>query len=383
MGAKRILIVSDDDAVREALGGTLAACGYEVDGVHDLAGFEPAVGTRFDALVMDRESFLEAQGDDRLSRLAQGVAFVPVLVTTPASLDLPDAIALVHRGAFSVLPLPLEPARVTLLLEQAVRHAELAERNAELQRGIEVNERLAMIGKLAAGVAHELNNPLDGVLRFVNLAVDSLPKDAPQIPYLLESRRGLRRMADIVRDLLQFSRHAAVESNDEDGERMARDAVAQSLPKEAQPEFRIDFAFPLEGVALPRAMFQVLANLAKNAFDAMPAGGRLSVAAHVGGGRVHVTVGDDGCGIPEEIQDRVFEPFFTTKDVGRGTGLGLPICRRIVERLGGTMEIESEPGHGTTVSVDLPLRRRANAAAARRQNEFLEAAHAPRAAHRE
>src|SRR5207249_420835 len=110
---------------------------------------------------------------------------------------------------------------------------------------------LAMIGKLAAGVAHELNNPLDGVLRYVNLAVDGLPKESPEIPYLIEARRGLRRMADIVRDLLQFSRNANVDAHEEDAERLARDAVTQVVSSVQRRTIETSFEFPPVPVALP------------------------------------------------------------------------------------------------------------------------------------
>ena len=114
-------------------------------------------------------------------------------------------------------------------------------------------------------------------------------------------------------------------------------------------------------------MFQVFGNLARNAVDAMPKGGVLRVATRVSDGRVRIEVSDTGTGIPEEIRDRIFEPFFTTKEVGSGTGLGLPICLRIVERLGGTLAVTSEVDAGTVVSMELPARRvpgRARAAAA-------------------
>jgi signal transduction histidine kinase len=280
----------------------------------------------------------------------------PCLVTLrDASVD--DAVNLMRRGAFSVVSLPVDPEKFAFQVEQALRHRELCEKNASLEKSLETHERLAMIGKLAAGVAHELNNPLDGVLRFVNLTIDGLPKDSQQIPYLLEARRGLRRMADIVRDLLQFSRNANVDATHEDAERLARDAVAQVVAGVQHRKVETTFDFPPVGVPLPRGMFQVFGNLAKNASDAMPQGGTLSCAARIANGRVLIRVTDTGTGIPEEIRDRVFEPFFTTKEVGKGTGLGLPICQRIVERLGGTLTIESEVGRGTTVIVDLPTRR--------------------------
>jgi signal transduction histidine kinase len=286
---------------------------------------------------------------------------VPCLVVLHDA-TIEETVCWMRRGAHAVIALPLQRETFGLHLAQAIEHRELSIRNAELERSLEANERLAMIGKLAAGVAHELNNPLDGVLRYVNLAVDKLPRESPQVTYLLEARRGLRRMADIVRDLLQFSRNANVESADEDAARLARDAVEQVVGTHGR-DLHIEtvFEFPDAGVHLPRGMFQVFGNLARNAIDAMPKGGVLRVSATLSNGRVRIDVADTGTGIPDEIRARIFEPFFTTKEVGRGTGLGLPICQRIVERLGGTLSLDSEVGVGTTVRIDLPARRAATA----------------------
>ena len=358
MNAKRVLIVCADPGERAEIASVLASAGYDARLAETLREVLRGGTADTHAVVLDREAYLAGDADGSVEELAGAHADVPFLVTTHDAGDVADAVELMRRGAFTVIPLPVDGPRLAVQIEQALRHRDLALRNAELQRSLDVHERLAMIGKLAAGVAHELNNPLDGVLRFVNLASSSLPGDAPQQPFLHEAKRGLRRMADIVRDLLQFSRNASIEIADEDGERLARDAVAQMIAQAADRRIETSFEFPGGGIALPRAMFQVIANVAKNAIDAMPSGGKLRVAARIEDGRLRLRVSDTGAGIPEEIRERVFEPFFTTKEVGRGTGLGLPICQRIVERLGGHLAISSEPGMGTTVEVDLPLRRR-------------------------
>jgi signal transduction histidine kinase len=351
----RVLVVARDPRERESLLSALAAAGHEAIGGETLDDGLSAEAGSVHLAVLDQTAFGEAGAAHVFEELHR-TNDAPCLVTLrDASVD--DAVSLMRLGAFSVVSLPVDPEKLAFQVEQALRHRHLCEKNATLERTVEMNERLAMIGKLAAGVAHELNNPLDGVLRFVNLAIDGLPKDAPQIPYLLEARRGLRRMADIVRDLLQFSRNASMDATHEDAERLAKDAVVQVVGGVKDRPVATRFEFPAEGLPLPRGMFQVFGNLAKNAVDAMPQGGTLSVAARVAAGRVRIEVGDTGTGIPDEIRDRVFEPFFTTKEVGKGTGLGLPICQRIVERLGGTVVIETEVGRGTTVVIDLPARR--------------------------
>jgi signal transduction histidine kinase len=353
LDTRRILVVAADAGERHDLIQALAGTGYAASGAATLA--EGLRGDEPIGLVVLSSS---GQSDPAKSfeELRKREVVAPCLVTMhDASVD--DAVSLMRQGAFSVISLPIDPEKLAFQVEQALRHRALCEKNASLEKSLETHERLAMIGKLAAGVAHELNNPLDGVLRFVNLAVDGLPKDSQQIPYLLEARRGLRRMADIVRDLLQFSRNANVDASHEDAERLAKDAVLQVVAGVQHRKIDTKFDFPPVGLPLPRGMFQVFGNLAKNAVDAMPHGGTLAVEARIANGRVHIQVSDTGTGIPEEIRDRIFEPFFTTKEVGKGTGLGLPICQRIVERLGGTLTIETEVGRGTSVAVDMPARR--------------------------
>jgi len=362
VSAKRILIISPDTGYRDDLRVALGDAGVDTTDAQSAAQAFTEGGGDVHAVVLDRDSFLAADADGTLDYVATQGIHVPFLVTTSDEANVSDAVDLMRRGAFSVVPSPVDGVQLILQLEQAMRHRDLSTHNAALRRSLDVHERLAMIGKLAAGVAHELNNPLDGVLRFVNLASSSLPKEAPELPYLHEARRGLRRMADIVRDLLQFSRNASVEIADEDGERLAREAIQQVLSRETDKRVETSFDFPSDGVALPRAMFQVIANLAKNAVDSMPVQGSLLMSATVRDGRVRIAVADTGSGIPEGIQHRIFEPFFTTKEVGDGSGLGLPICQRIVERLGGSLAIESETGAGTRVTIDLPARRGAGAA---------------------
>jgi len=355
VSAKRVLIICSDPSERVDIRSAIETAGFEPTEAAAVGQALQENASDVDLVVLDRDAFMAADDDGTLDA-ATDLTHVPFLVTTHDQDDVAGAVDLMRRGAFSVVPLPVGGSQLVLQVEQALRHRDLASRNADLQRSLDVHEKLAMIGKLAAGVAHELNNPLDGVLRFVNLAAGSLPAESPELPYLHEARRGLRRMADIVRDLLQFSRNASVEIADEDGERLIDDAIRQVLVQAPEKRVETSYDFPEDGVALPRAMFQVVANLAKNAVDAMPAGGSLHVSATIQDGNVTLTIADTGDGIPVEIRDRIFEPFFTTKEVGRGTGLGLSICQRIVERLGGSMSIDSDGGIGTSVAVELPLR---------------------------
>lgn len=351
----KVLVIGRDADAARALSADVTAAGSVCVGTSDSAHAAVASAASCDAFLAEAGSLGPDETEALLVASAKCETPRPCLVSMRGA-GVDEAVDLMRRGAFAVLGFPAGRMALEMHLKQAASHRDLSARNAELERSLESHERLAMIGKLAAGVAHELNNPLDGVLRYVNFAIAKLPAEAEQVTYLLQARQGLRRMADIVRDLLQFSRNAAVDSVDEDAERMARDAVDPIVTAAAPRAVRAAYDFPQGGVRLPRAMFQVLGNLAKNAVDSMPSGGLVRVSATLASGRVRLDVADQGAGIPEEIRDRVFEPFFTTKEVGKGTGLGLSICQRIVERLGGTLSLESEVGRGTVIHIDLPVK---------------------------
>lgn len=355
MDRPRLLVIAADATRREDLVRRLEAADHDTVGRASLDGLGVREVRSCSVLVHDAAHLDEADALELLDTARRRDSFLPVVLHTVEP-DMDSAVKLMQSGAYTVVTQRDGDAPLLQAVAQATRHRRLELKNAELRRSLETHERLAMIGKLAAGVAHELNNPLDGVLRYVNLSLGSLPGDAKEAPYLYEARRGLRRMADIVRDLLQFSRNASIESADENGETLAREAVLQTVALQPEKKVEVTFDFPADGVQLPRAMFQVFGNLAKNAIDAMPGGGSLRLVATLVGDKVRLEFADDGVGIPEEVQERIFEPFFTTKEVGSGTGLGLSICQRIVERLDGSILLESEPGIGTTFHIELPLR---------------------------
>jgi PAS domain S-box-containing protein len=225
-----------------------------------------------------------------------------------------------------------------------------------LQRELAASEHHAVIGRLAARVAHELNNPLDGILRFINLALMSKPQNEKVVEYLNDCRRGLERMAGIVSSLLEFSRSTLPVRRDMGINQAINEAVGLMRPR-AQA---IDVSVRSElGPNLPTVpcgeMVQVFMNLLKNAFDAMPEGGEVLIRSTAKPGAIVVDVSDTGEGMPEHVQKRVFEPFFTTKPPSKGTGLGLAICRDIVEKSHGAISVRSQLGKGTTFTLVIPV----------------------------
>jgi two-component system NtrC family sensor kinase len=216
-----------------------------------------------------------------------------------------------------------------------------------------VSERLAARAKAAARMAHELNNPLDGVLRYVGLAQRLVEGQAAE--YLAAARDGLLRMAGIIHDMLTTGPVGG--GAGESLERLLQEAVSAFAPRAAALGVAVVCDLAEDGGAAADAgMFQVFCNVIKNALDAMPEGGTLTIRTRLRDGRCVLTFTDTGCGVTEEQARRVFEPFYTTKPTGQGVGLGLTVCREIVTALGGTITAEPGPGGGTVVAVTLPVR---------------------------
>ncbi len=227
-----------------------------------------------------------------------------------------------------------------------------------MERRLAVSERLAAVGKLAARVAHELNNPLDGILRYINLAARRLEQhgDDKLMDYLNQARSGIHRMAQIVAALLEFSRSAPAAGEQVTLNRLIEDAI-EALEGRAR-EAGVTVVCNFNGTDVPVAhgtgLFQVACNLIKNAIDAMPGGGTLSIATAIIDGHVVMTVDDTGVGLPEEME-RIFEPFYTTKEAGRGTGLGLAVCKELMERFGGSITPSRRTPRGTRMTLRFPL----------------------------
>lgn len=222
----------------------------------------------------------------------------------------------------------------------------------------EVTERLASLGKLAASVAHELSNPLDGVLRYVNLALrvsDGAP-DSKLSSYLNESRTGLMRMIQIIGDLLEYSRSTDGAFDAADINHVVEQAIiSQTVAADVHgviiaADFRVQDVPFVVGTRL----YQICCNLLGNAIDAMPDGGRVSISTDVIDEHVVIEFADTGTGLPDDA-DTIFEPFFTTKEPGSGTGLGLAICKEYVEGMKGTITAVQGEESGALFTVKIPV----------------------------
>jgi signal transduction histidine kinase len=220
-------------------------------------------------------------------------------------------------------------------------------------------ERLAAIGKFTAKIAHELNNPLDGILRYINLACRSVELDNTEKlnEYLGQSRQGILRMVKIVRELLEFSRsHYLPAEEPVPIEQIIEDAIKTCTGRSDAPPVQIVRDFAQDLPKFPAAnLFQVFCNLIKNALDSMPDGGILEITtAAESNGDTLIEFSDTGYGFDLADTDALFEPFFTTKAQGRGTGLGLAICKDLMARHGGYISAANRAEAGSVFTVHLP-----------------------------
>jgi signal transduction histidine kinase len=229
-------------------------------------------------------------------------------------------------------------------------------------------EKMAAIGSLATGVAHEVNNPLAGILTCLEM-VQSNPNDADMRRRYLELvEDGIKRIGRTVTSLLDFSRPRPMEFEPtavNDRLRHVTELVDYQL-RSGRVEVALDLDPSAPVVIADRFQLeQVLLNLVLNAVQAMRSGGTLTLRSRTAGETVEVAVSDTGEGIPEENLKRIFDPFFTTRSIGQGTGLGLSVTDSIVSAHGGRIEVESRPGVGSTFRVLLPSRSAAKGAAER------------------
>jgi signal transduction histidine kinase len=262
------------------------------------------------------------------------------------------------------------------------RTADLKKKNQELGDALEKlrraqsqlvrSEKMASIGQLVAGIAHEINNPVNAIVNTVAPLAEHLD-DVPGVAadeireMIAVIQRGARRTKDIVQALHNYSRtdeERIVEFDLNRGLDDSLELLRHQLKNSIQVERKYGEVGRIRGHA--GQLNQVFMNLLTNAAQALAgtSGARIEVVTERRGGHVVIQVADNGPGIPEEILPRIFDPFFTTKEVGQGSGLGLSIVHGIVERHGGTIEVDSRLDAGTTFTVTLPIDQPGKAATA-------------------
>lgn len=326
----------------------------------DVGQPEPHQGVRDSRVVLDGKEFVQ------VTAWVNDGHWMLVVRQRADEIRAPVHRAL-QRGAvftsLAVVLLVITTVGATLHLSKKIDRAN--ELRSKLSKELIRSSKLASVGELATGLAHEINNPLaiiSSERTNVLDCIEMLPIPEDQRNELLESmdriRRQVSRCAGITARMLKFGRNTDAQPRRTQLEAPIQE-VARMLQKQASVRNiellpRVEPNLP-EVVTDPTELEQVLVNLVNNAMHAMPKGGTVELFARSAGDEVLVSVRDTGNGIAPENLERVFEPFFTTKPVGEGTGLGLSVCYGIVRGWGGQIRIESEVGAGTTVTLVMPV----------------------------
>ena len=244
--------------------------------------------------------------------------------------------------------------QVALIVERRQAEEDKLKLNTQLRHA----DRLATIGMLAAGVAHELNEPLGNILGFAQLV-----KKCPGVPASVEQDIGKieaasLRAREIIQKLLVFARQKPPEKKRVNLNQVVKDGLYFFEARCAKSGIELVYSFMPDMpkiLADPAQLDQVLVNLVVNALQSMPGAGKITVQTQFHDRDISLIVEDTGTGMSEEVLEQIFIPFFTTKDVGHGTGLGLPVVHGIITAHGGSIDVKSKLGHGTRFEVRLPV----------------------------
>ncbi|MDA8412814.1 MAG: response regulator [Desulfobacteraceae bacterium] len=407
----KVVIVDDDPGVRGSLGAIIEAYGSRVhafDNGSAALAFLSEQHAEVDVIITDI-SMPGMGGMDLLNRVRAINAEIPVILMTGLA-DMDLLLTAIKNEAFDFIIKPYKADYVVKAIKKAItyRRLHMYEKNyrADLEEALrdqarelakvnEIalhNEKMALVGQIAAGVTHEINNPVGFIssnlgslekytsrlLDFIRVQDESLGRYCPpeeleriagvrknvrfdkiaaDIPNLLEeTQEGLARIKEIVANLKSFSRT----ENDEFVQSNINEIIGKSLDI-VRNEIKYvatvvtEYGDLLSIKCLPNQLSQVVMNLLINAAHAIQDQGVITIRSWQEGDNIFVAISDTGCGIPAEIRKRIFEPFFTTKEVGKGTGLGLSISYDIICKHGGEITVQSEAGRGTTFTIRLPL----------------------------
>ncbi len=269
-------------------------------------------------------------------------------------------LSLRYTRAFKTIDLQrMELEKATVKYKNELIERQRAEETIrELEKQRLENEKLAATGRMAARIAHEINNPLGAIKTAFNLLSPVLPQEHRYHHYVGKIEKEIDRIARIVRQMLDLYKPDTDTPKEFRVDQTIKEILALMKPGEREIKFDLDLAQAREKITLPENMLrQILYNLALNAVEASPAEGIIRITAAIAENRLHIAVADQGEGIPAEIGARIFEPFFTTKrtSTAGGAGLGLSVCKTLVETMAGEIAFASQPGKGTEFRISLPL----------------------------
>lgn len=368
----RILIIDDNpqdrELIKRAIGKIFSEVSY-VEVIHQQA-FEEALRTLDYQIVFTDYQLKWSTGIEVLKAIRACSSLLPVIMVTDTGSEEIAAEAMKQGLTDYVLKTHL--SRLPLAIKESLERVHLQRERQELQAQIQQAQKLESLGLLVSGIAHDFNNLLAAIAGFAELGIRGAKHDPSQAQeYFEHIHQRAQQGTRMTRQLLAFARGTPMEPtylnvNEHITTRLdfLRTLLGTSiqLDLEADPDVKAIFADATQWE-------QVLVNLCLNARDAMPMGGNLKLVTRqvevaqgsqyvhpylLPGSYVLVQVKDTGVGMDEQVQARLFEPFFTTKEVGQGTGLGLAVVYGIIKQHEGTIQVQSQPGQGTTFSMYLP-----------------------------
>ena len=356
----QVLVVEDseDDAlliVRE-----LRRNGYEVtfERVDTRAAMAAALEKQtWDVIIADYV-MPQFSGLDALKLLQESGLDLPFIIVS-GKIGEDTAVAAMKAGANDYI-MKGNLTRLAAATERELHEAKIRQEHRQMEEQLSIMERLASIGQLASGVAHELNNPLTGIVGFSQLLLEKdIPDDIKEDIEIIH--REAQRTSAVVKNLLTFARKRASEKQLVDINGIVEKTLELRAYEQKVSNIQINTQFAPD---LPQIMAdyfqlqQVFLDIIINAEHSMIEvhnGGTLTITTERVGGVIKASFADDGLGIPKENLRHMFEPFFTTKEVGEGIGLGLSVCHGIITEHGGEIYAESELGQGATFVVELPV----------------------------
>lgn len=375
----RVLLVDDEPSIRLTMGEFLKRAGYSVLIAQDYDSAAVHKAEDLDVAVVD-VNLPGKSGIQLLQKLCDGDAYVPVIMITgePNLSVIPE---IVRAGAYDFIAKPIvkdvllkavaraaEKKRLTdekRMLEQEIkRYAEelemrVDERTAELvetHKRLVTQERIAALGRAAAQVAHEVKNPLAGLLLYSLHLKGKATNFSESETYLVDKIvETINHLINRVEQIMGYARPVSLTLRPGNVSHFVKDILDLLKPQVTANKVEVRLSLdqqPAYAMVDEASVRGALMNLILNAVEAMPEGGVLNVAIDRTDEMLRLEITDTGRGIAEEEVKKIFEPFFTTK--AQGLGLGMPYAKKIIDQHGGTMSLNSRPGEGTTISVTLP-----------------------------
>ena len=365
MGAKLILIVEDDPAVQEGIADILEVAGYEVLTADNGQKALDMLQKQQPDLIVSDIMMPQMNGYDFYEAVHGNPEWVTIPFIFLTAKGAKEDIRLGKQlGADDYLVKPFEREDLLIAVEAKLKRLEEVQRPAleraeQLEEQLTRSERLALVGQLAAEFAHEIKSPLSVITMQTALLQRQLGAEDREIAEDLSRiiKQG-KRIGEMAQNLLEYSRRAPLRRERTDIHQVLEETLAFTsyLLSRKGITVKCHFDHNLPSLSVDAAqMEQVFLNLIVNATQATAYEGKLTVSTRRAGDEALISFADTGCGIPPENLDKIFEPYFTTKPPGEGTGLGLYVCRNIITKHHGTIEVESEVGVGTTFTIRLPL----------------------------